>query len=84
MVTLAFIVIAVLSLALVASCLLTWWAVYSVDLGAVDRSRKASRTSMVEAAMMLRSGVNPRRVMTFLDAAIEATALQGDALPVAG
>jgi len=45
-----------------------------------------SRVAMVEAVAMLRSGsdMSPAQVAFFLSNAIEATALRGDALPVAG
>ena len=80
-------VIVTLLLALLASAVLTWRVVYRVDLGALDRSRKASRVAMIEATSMLRSGdVDPTQVATFLTAAIEATSLPHDTfmLPVAG
>lgn len=85
----ASIIIAALSLALSVSVALTWRVVFRVDLGALDRSRKASRVAMLEAAAMLRSSgsdVSPAQVAAFLGAAIEATALPHDTftLPVAG
>ncbi len=63
---------------------LTWRVVYRVDLGALDRTRKAARVALVEATTMLHNGVDPMLVAAFIEAALQATSMPSDTMPVPG
>jgi hypothetical protein len=70
-----------LSLPLLGAALLLWRAVFRVDLGALDRSRKAERVVITEAVAMLAAGAGARDVAAFLSDGLKATALPGDTQP---